>query len=270
MARALSSCTSRSPPRPLLRSGSARCAIWPLRCQRAWSPRRVVRTRSDSGAPLPARAADQQPRQLGVACDVTGFEHRQPGRDVLAGHLQRLRHGPHTVIEPNIGVPQRIPEQFGDRRTTRRACCRAPGSGRGPRTAPARRVPARRWRRWRTRCCGDADLGGLGGQPELVEITQCVTQGGANPVGAYRHRAIAHRCGQVAGALAGRCTSPPPTLPWEAPAAGSGVVFISSSPSSDLVTRGPETGRATSESLRVKGRRFHVHRCGPGPRCRRD
>ena len=45
-------------------------------------------TRRDSGAPLPARSADQQPRQLGIAGNVARFEHRQPCRDVLAGHLQ--------------------------------------------------------------------------------------------------------------------------------------------------------------------------------------
>ena len=115
MASALSSWTSRSPPRPHLRSGSARWAI-----STAALPARLgvldefVEARRDSGAPLPPRPADQQRRQVGVAGDVPRLEHRQPGRDVLAGDLERLRHGPHAVVEPNVGVPQRVPQQLGD------------------------------------------------------------------------------------------------------------------------------------------------------------
>ena len=88
MASALSSWTSRSPPRPLLRSGSARWAICPLRCHRAL----VCSTSSSKREAMPvrhcrARPSDQKRRKIGVAGDVAGIEHGQARRDVLAGHL---------------------------------------------------------------------------------------------------------------------------------------------------------------------------------------
>ena len=42
------------------------------------------------------------------------FEHRQAGRDVFSGHVQRFGHGTHPVVEANVGVPQWIPQVFGD------------------------------------------------------------------------------------------------------------------------------------------------------------
>jgi hypothetical protein len=51
-----------------------------------------IEPRGDSGAPLPARPADQQRGQIGVTGDVAGLEHRQAGGDVVAGHAQRLGH----------------------------------------------------------------------------------------------------------------------------------------------------------------------------------
>ena len=68
----------------------------------------------DSGPPLAADSVDEATGQFLVAGDVPGIEHRQASGDVCAGDLQRLGNGTHTVIQTNIGVPQRIPERIGD------------------------------------------------------------------------------------------------------------------------------------------------------------
>ncbi len=73
-----------------------------------------VETRSDSGAPLPTGSADQQRRQVGVARNVPGLEHGQARRDVLARDLHRLGHRAHAVVDANVRVPQRVPQQFSD------------------------------------------------------------------------------------------------------------------------------------------------------------
>ncbi len=138
-----------------------------------------VEARGDSGAPLAAGAADQQRRQLRVAGDVPGLQHRQAGRDVITGDLQGLRHGADAVVEPNVGVPQRIPQQLGDLRhdvvghvvvqqheievrVRNQLAAAQPAGGHDGEPASG----------------GDPDLGGLGGQPELVQIEQRVAQGG--------------------------------------------------------------------------------------------
>jgi hypothetical protein len=72
-----------------------------------------VEARSDSGAPLPTRTTDQQRRQVGIARNVAHLQHRETCRDVLCGNLHRLGHGSYAVVEPNIGVPQRVPQVLG-------------------------------------------------------------------------------------------------------------------------------------------------------------
>ena len=91
--------------------------------------------------------------------------------------LQRLRHRADAVVDVNVGVPQRVPEQFGDLRHhvarhvvvnegqvqigVRQQLAAAQAAG-GDDGEPAGGR--------------DADLGGLGGEPELVQIEQRVTQ----------------------------------------------------------------------------------------------
>ena len=136
-----------------------------------------VEARSDSGAPLPTRTTDQQRRQIGVARDVAHLEHRQAGRDVLTGDLERLGNGSHAVVEPNVGVPQRVPQLFGDVADHVLALivvqqhqvevgvrqqfppAEAAGGDDGEATG-----------------LGDSDLGGLGREPELVQVEQGVAQ----------------------------------------------------------------------------------------------
>lgn len=73
-----------------------------------------VHPRTDSAAPLAAYAVDQARRELLVPDDVAGFQHAQRGRHVGTGHTQGIRDGAHTVVQPNVGVPQWIPQRIGD------------------------------------------------------------------------------------------------------------------------------------------------------------
>lgn len=101
IARAPSSCTSRSPPRPCLRSGSARCAMSPLRRQRAC----VCVTRSPKRERMSARHRRRTPpisspdRSSSPAiCRVLPADRAR-----LSCHRPRRRrlprHGPHAVVE---------------------------------------------------------------------------------------------------------------------------------------------------------------------------
>src|SRR5262249_40348787 len=73
-----------------------------------------VETRTDSGAPLPTGAVDQQGRQVGIAGNVARLEHGEARGDVLACDLQCLGYGAHAVVNANVRVPQRVPELLGD------------------------------------------------------------------------------------------------------------------------------------------------------------
>lgn len=80
----------------------------------------LFETRGDAGAPLPAGPADQLRGQVAVAGDVPGLQHSHPGCHIRAGDLQRLLDRSDAVVEPNVGVPQRI------LRAIRRACSPPP------------------------------------------------------------------------------------------------------------------------------------------------
>ena len=99
------------------------------------------------------------------------LQHRQPGRQIRTSDRERLRYRPYAVIEPNVGVPQRIPQLFGNlcdhfvgqvvvqqhqiEIGVRHEFAAAQTTG-GDDGEPAR--------------CRDADLGRLGTQPQLVEV----------------------------------------------------------------------------------------------------
>ena len=107
------------------------------------------------------------------------LQHGQPRRNVISGDLQRFGHGSHAVVDTNIGVPQRIPQHLGDPThhigrhvvvqqhqveiRVRDQLSAAQPSGGHDREATGGR---------------DADLGGLCGEPELVQVDQRVSQRG--------------------------------------------------------------------------------------------
>ena len=52
--------------------------------------------------------------QVGVARDVPGVEQPEGDLEVAAGHPSGLRHGPHRVVKPGAGVPDRVPDPVSD------------------------------------------------------------------------------------------------------------------------------------------------------------
>ena len=105
------------------------------------------------------------------------LQHRHARRDVLAGDLQRLGNGSHAVIEPNVGIPQRVPEQLGHLRhhVGRHVVVQQHQIQIGVRHELAAAEPAG-GHQGETAGGRDPDLGGLGGQPELMEVQQRVAQ----------------------------------------------------------------------------------------------
>ena len=101
------------------------------------------------------------------------LKHGQARGDVLACDLQRLGHGAHAVVDANVRVPQRVPQQFGDLTDdvvghvvvqqrqievrVRQQLAPPQSAGRDDREATGG---------------GDSDLGGLCGEPEIVQIQQ--------------------------------------------------------------------------------------------------
>lgn len=133
--------------------------------------------RGDSDAPLPARPAHQQRRQICVAGDVPRIEHGQAHRDVRTGDLQRLWDGAHTVVDTDVGVPQRIPEFLGDLADDlgRHVVVQQHQVQIGIRQhLPAAQTTGRDDREPTGR--GDADLRRFCAEPEFVQIEQCVAQ----------------------------------------------------------------------------------------------
>ena len=112
--------------------------------QRSWAAvGELVEPAADPRPPgLPDRAADGV-GQPGVAGDVPGLQQPERGAQVGRRDLDGLPGGAHGVVEPDPGVPQRVPQLA--RRAARRPCGRrAAARGRGPSTARARAGPARR------------------------------------------------------------------------------------------------------------------------------
>ena len=209
----------------------------------------------------------KQRRQFGVAGDVARLQHRQARGDVLAGHLQRLGHRPHAVVEPNVGVPQRIPQLFGDVADdvgrhvvvqqhqvevgVRQQLAAAQTAGGDDREAAG---------------VGDADLGGLGGQPELVQVEQRVAQRGRVEV---RRTAASSFSTAAAKSVAG-FDGPPPEPPI-GKRRRRNLASALSFESSPGLTIERYRYRARRRRLRVSRQRAScpARRCGPGQRCRR-
>ena len=108
-------CTSRSPPWPFFRSGSTRWAISPTFVQRS----RAASASSSNRPRIPARQACRTaPRTVsdsaGVAGDVPGLQQPQRGAQVRRRDLHGLPGGAHGVVEPDPGVPQRVPHLLGE------------------------------------------------------------------------------------------------------------------------------------------------------------
>ena len=123
--------------------------------------------------------ADQKLGQFGVAGDVPDLQHRQPCGDVLVGHRERLGHGTDTVVQANVGVPQRVPQQLGDLgdhvggHVVMHQHEVEVGVGHELPAAQAAGCDDGESAGGR-----DTDLGGLGGQPEFMQIQKGVAQGG--------------------------------------------------------------------------------------------
>ena len=70
-------------------------------------PRRPLR-------PSLAGPPDQVGAEVGVARDEPGVEEPEHRLEVAVGRVERLTHRPHTVVEVDPGVPDRIPDPTGD------------------------------------------------------------------------------------------------------------------------------------------------------------
>ena len=101
------------------------------------------------------------------------LQHGQPGRDVLAGDRQCLGHGAHAVVDANVGVPQGVPQQFGD--LTDHVVRHVVVQQHQVEVGVGQQLPAAQpaGRDDREAAGGrDADLGGLCGEPEFVQVQQ--------------------------------------------------------------------------------------------------
>ena len=91
--------------------------------QLAVEPRPLLVQRLELGQPGPGvgppvlQGALAQPRrQVRVAPDVPGVQQPKGHLEVIAGHPSRLRHGPHGMVKPRAGVPDRVPDPVRDPR----------------------------------------------------------------------------------------------------------------------------------------------------------
>ena len=97
-------------------SGSTRCATSPRRRPPPLGlVGQLVETVPDAGPPLLPGRGDQPLGHFLVAGQVTGLQQAQRDPQVAAGDAQRLADGPHRVVQPDAGVPQRVPQLLGDR-----------------------------------------------------------------------------------------------------------------------------------------------------------
>ena len=74
----------------------------------------LVHPGTNRGAPLPSHPGDQLGRKPRVARDVARFQHAQRSCHVGIGDIHRPGDGPHAVVQPNVGIPQRVPQPIGD------------------------------------------------------------------------------------------------------------------------------------------------------------
>ena len=139
------------------------------------------------------------------------LEHGQARGDVLARDLQRLGHRAHAVVDANVRVPQRVPQQLGDLADdvvghvvvqqhqvevrVRQQLPASQATGGDDREAAGG---------------GDADLGGLCGEPEIVQVQQRVAQRGRIQLTRTTGEQL-FGCGRQIGR--GDEPSPPPGLP---------------------------------------------------------
>ncbi len=116
-ARESSSCRSRRPPRPCLRSGSTRCATSPLRVQR-WSPSRPARPACSARSTRHACLAEDTRRCATSTSPAISRASKRPSaaRRSLPATLSDSAHGAHRMVEADAGIPQRIPELLGKSR----------------------------------------------------------------------------------------------------------------------------------------------------------
>lgn len=149
----------------------------------------LVHPRANCGAPLPSCAGDQLLGQRRIAGNVASVQQAQGGDHVAVGDAQRAGDGAHAVVEPDVGVPQRIPQPVGD------PLQHVVGDvvvqqhqveiGIGQQLAPAQDAdPDER----ETTGFGDAEFGGLGHQPRLVQFEPGVPQFGRVQRGALRQQ----------------------------------------------------------------------------------
>lgn len=138
-----------------------------------------VESAADVHAPLSSDTTDQQVAQLHVAGNVACFEHSECCRHVGGRNLKRLRKRPHAVVEFDVRVPQRVPQAVRDLGHDRRVHVVVQQNqieiGIRQQFASAETThgddgkPTIRF---------DAQFGPLGGQPEFVQIDQCMSQRG--------------------------------------------------------------------------------------------
>ena len=232
-----------------------------------------------------ARAARRGSRTTSSASPASGAQVEQAdrGRQVGGGDVAALGRGAHRVVEPQPGVPQRVPEPLGQRRrpasagrarpscsSTRSRSLAGPASPRARLPTAASATPSARCRRVGVPA-GSASPGG--------------GQGRLDQVGERPRRCRAGRTGPRARALASAGPGPGPersatsiavvsAAPWAAgrgpPASWSPVVVARR-----RVGRGPRSGRPDAGRVRsrsavrwLRARRPRARRCGPGRRRR--
>ena len=126
-------------------------------------------------APVGEHAARSASAEADVAGDVPDVEQAEEGPEVVGGDAARLGRSAHGVVEPDPGVPDRVPDPVGELGRLRSAWPRrgrpADSRGRCPARAPGgrtrRRRPARPRSRDRRRPSKSA------GEPGVGEIGQC-------------------------------------------------------------------------------------------------
>ena len=106
------------------------------------------------------------------------------------------------MIKPNIGVPQRIPQQFGDlgHHTLRHIVVQQHQIKIGVGRQLAASQPAGRDDGEPTGC-RDADFGRLGGQPQLMQILQSLAQRGGVETTRTTVEELPARRGEIGGGV---------------------------------------------------------------------
>ena len=133
----------------------------------------LVEPAPDTRAPgLPDGAADGVGQRL-VAGDVPGLEQPQRGPQVRRGHLDGLARGAHGVVEPDAGVPQRVPHLLGEPLDVLAAVVQQHEVEVGVRRELA---PAQGAHGDQGGAVGEADGLGVRGEPEVVQVDQCRAQ----------------------------------------------------------------------------------------------